>query len=344
MVDPRFYITSEPLSLTAAAKLCGGEILEGSADLEVKHVASIESDISTIKPGGVLFLDDPKKLPLLEGANSLVFIVQEKLADQISLSNCAVLVAPSPRVAFAKIATALHQSYEEMGDDSSLADPVIAESAKVHPSAIISRGVIIKENVSIQASAFIGPGCEIGESCVIGARSSISHTVMGEGCVISAGAVLGQSGFGYVLDKSGDKTRQVRMPQFGRVLLADEVDIGANSCVDRGGLADTIIGSSTKLDNLVHIGHNVILGEACVIAGQVGISGSTTFGDRVMIGGQAGTADHLKIGDDCILLARAGLMRDMPDGERWGGFPAQPGRLWLREVAAIAKLAQRKKK
>ncbi len=342
MADPRFYQNAPPLSIAHAARLCGGEVTQaGEGDnLTITHASSLDG---AILPGAVVFLSDQKKISALRDCKDIVCITKPDFAELIP-NELAVITAPFAQSAFAQICDHLHKSYAETDATDSLPEPSIAASALVAPTAYVSPGAKIGDGTRINHGAFIGPGCQIGDDCRIGVNTVISHAVVGGGCQIMAGTVIGEAGFGYVLEKTDTGERQVRMPQIGRVLIGDLVDIGANCTIDRGGLGDTMIGDHSKLDNLIHIAHNVILGKNCVIAGQVGLSGSSRFGDRVMIGGQAGTADHLTIGNDTVLLARAGLMRNMPDGARWGGYPAQPARHWLREVAAMAKLAQRKKK
>jgi UDP-3-O-[3-hydroxymyristoyl] glucosamine N-acyltransferase len=181
----------------------------------------------------------------------------------------------------------------------------------------------------------IGPGVQIGRQARIGANATISFALIGDRVKIYAGAAIGEAGFG----AAGGSAGIVDLPQLGRVIIQDDVTVGANSCIDRGAYDDTVIGENTKIDNLVQIAHGVRLGRSCLVASQVGISGSTVVGDGVRFGGQAGIADHLRIGDGATLLARAGLMNDVPAGEAWAGTPATTRRQWLRQSIWLARAA-----
>ncbi len=221
---------------------------------------------------------------------------------------------------------------------------IVAKSAVIGKDVRIEAGTVIGENVTIGngsrigANTVIGDGVEIGENCRIGALCSISHTIIGQRVTLHRGIHIGQDGFGFAPSKTGI----VKVPQLGRVLIGDDVEIGAGSCVDRGAGPDTIIGASSKIDNLVQIGHNVRIGKYVIIAAQCGISGSTWIEDGVMLGGQSGLAGHLKIGAGAKLAARSGVMTDVPAGETYGGAPAVPVRDWHRQTVAVAKLGKKK--
>jgi UDP-3-O-[3-hydroxymyristoyl] glucosamine N-acyltransferase len=175
----------------------------------------------------------------------------------------------------------------------------------------------------------------IGRDCRIGAKAVIGFALVGDRVTVHAGAVIGEAGFGAAAGPSG----VVDLPQLGRVILQDGVTIGANSCVDRGAFGDTTIGENSKIDNLVHVAHNVRLGRNCVAAAYTGISGSTVVGDGVAFGGKAGVADHLEIGAGASIGASASVFKDVPAGETWTGFPARPLRRWLRETAWLSRMA-----
>jgi UDP-3-O-[3-hydroxymyristoyl] glucosamine N-acyltransferase len=204
----------------------------------------------------------------------------------------------------------------------------------IGPNAAVGAGTVVSAN------AVIGRSTQIGRDCYVGPHSSIQYALIGNGVIIHAGARIGQDGFGFAGGARGPE----RIPQIGRVIIQDNVEIGANSTVDRGAMADTIIGENTKIDNLVQIAHNVRIGRNCVIAGLSGISGSVVVGDNVMMGGGVGLADHLTIGSGAQLAARSGLMHDVPAGEVWAGFPAKPMKLAMREFALIRKMAMEKSK
>jgi len=185
----------------------------------------------------------------------------------------------------------------------------------------------------------IGPGCAIGAGGVIGAQVTIAFALIGDHVLIHPGARIGQDGFGFVSGPDG----HLKIPQLGRVIIQDDVEIGANTTVDRGAGPDTVIGEGTKIDNLVQIGHNVRIGRHCVIAGQVGISGSTVLGDFVALGGKVGLSDHVTLGSGAQVAALSGVMRDIPPGEVHMGIPARPIREFMRETALLSRLAKKKK-
>jgi UDP-3-O-[3-hydroxymyristoyl] glucosamine N-acyltransferase len=184
----------------------------------------------------------------------------------------------------------------------------------------------------------IGAAVELGDDCRIGANVTLSHCRIGARVVLHPGVRIGQAGFGFAPDPSGP----VKIPQLGRVIVGDDVDIGANTTIDRGSGHDTVIGAGTMIDNLVQIGHNVAIGRGCILAGQVGVSGSTRLGDFVMAGGQVGFAGHLTIGSGARIAAKSGLMRDVAPGETVGGNPAVPMRLFMKQVALLQRLARKK--
>jgi UDP-3-O-[3-hydroxymyristoyl] glucosamine N-acyltransferase len=255
----------------------------------------------------------------------------------------AALVSKRPKDAFAAIGRKMFPTSLRLDNGSG--------NANVHPTAVIELGAVICAGAVIGAgagigrgtvvgsNAVIGPGCQIGRDCDIGPCVSVSNALIGNGVTLHAGARIGQDGFGYIPGANGLEKR----PHIGRVIIQDNVDVGANTTIDRGMLDDTIIGEGTKIDNLVQIAHNVRIGRNCVIAALCGISGSVVLGDWVMLGGSVGLADHVTIHDGAQIMARSGVMHDVPAGERWGGAPAQPARAWFREVALMRGLARDKK-
>jgi UDP-3-O-[3-hydroxymyristoyl] glucosamine N-acyltransferase len=186
----------------------------------------------------------------------------------------------------------------------------------------------------IGATAVIGADVQIGRDCSIGPGASIIHALVGDNVICHPGCRIGQDGFRYLAGAGG----HIKVPQLGRVVIHDNVEIGAGTTIDRGGSGDTVIGEGTKIDNLVHIAHNVTIGRHCVIAGQCGFAGSVTVDDYVMVGGQVGVADHLAIGKGAMIGAKSGVMSNVPAGEKWFGYPARPGREFLRGMTALRKM------
>jgi UDP-3-O-[3-hydroxymyristoyl] glucosamine N-acyltransferase len=213
----------------------------------------------------------------------------------------------------------------------------------VDPGAYIGPGCVVGENVVIAARVTLRGGNHIGDNCVIGEQSQLfpnvvlyPQTQIGRRVRVHAGSVLGADGFGYVVD--GGVHRKI--PQVGHVIVEDDVEIGANVTIDRGALGPTLIGRGTKIDNLVQVAHNVVLGENCLVVAQVGIAGSTTIGSNTILAGQVGLAGHLKIGNNVTVAAQSGVMRDIPDGGKWLGAPAQPDRQAKRQMIALQRLPE----
>ena len=208
----------------------------------------------------------------------------------------------------------------------------------VEPGAVIGAEAQIGSGTRVCAGAVVGYRCTVGRNCVIGAGAVVACTLVGDRVLLHPGVRVGQDGFGFAMGGGG----HLKVPQIGRVIIQDDVEIGAGSTVDRGTLKDTIIGEGTKIDNLVQIGHNVVLGRHCVIVAQVGISGSSTLGDFVVMGGHSGAVGHVTIGDGAQIAGASHVKDNVPPGARMGGTPAKPLRQWAREIASITRLAQRR--
>ncbi len=285
----------------------------------------------------VSFLANPRYTHFLGTTRACAVIVAPGFADHVQRA----LISSNPYFDFAR-ASALF--VRKQGEFSG-----ISEQAVIHPTAVLGEGCVVHPFAHIGPRARLGAGCVlfpgayIGEDCVLGKGCVLyPHAVvlagvtLGDACVLHSGAVLGTDGFGFTRVAG---TMQ-KVPQIGTVTLADGVDVGANACIDRSTLGSTSIGKDTKLDNLVQIGHNVTLGEQCLIISQVGIAGSTKVGDRVTMAGQAGIAGHLTIGDDVTIGPQAGVPKDIPAGVTGSGAPFMEGRTFMRSAVLIPKLPE----
>ncbi|MDR2668436.1 MAG: UDP-3-O-(3-hydroxymyristoyl)glucosamine N-acyltransferase [Desulfovibrio sp.] len=285
----------------------------------------------------VSFLANPRYRHLLGATRACAVIVAQEYAAE---AGCA-LVSATPYHDFARVASLFTR--RESGFTG------ISPAAVIHPEARLGAGCTVYPHAYIGARSRIGAGCEIfpgayvGEDCGIGDGCVLypnavvlSGTEMGERCVLRPGAVIGSDGFGFV--RAGEKMQTI--PQIGAVRLADGVDVGANSCVDRATLGATSIGADSKLDNLVQIGHNVRIGEQCLLISQVGIAGSVKVGDRVTVAGQAGIAGHIHIGDDVTIGPQSGVPSDIPAGARGGGSPFMDRGTFMRVISLLPRLPE----
>ena len=338
MADPRFFKRAGPFPLHQLAA-CGEAKLADAAQgaLSISDVAPIES----AGPGELAYADGKRLAAALAASRAGALLLPPELLDTAP-PGPAILLSDAPALAFARIARLFYP--EES------VDPGIAASAKVAPDAKLGEGVSIEAGAMIGAGAEIGAGTRIGAHAIIGAgvvlgrdgrigaHCSITHALIGDRAVIDSGARIGQAGFGLVAGPKG----LLRRPQLGRVVIGHDVEIGANTTIDRGAAGDTVIGDGCKIDNLVQIGHNVRLGRGCVIVAQVGISGSCVLEDHVQLGGQVGLSDHVTIGRGARIMAQSGVVRDVAPGDAVGGTPAVPIRQHHRQTALLARMARRK--
>jgi UDP-3-O-[3-hydroxymyristoyl] glucosamine N-acyltransferase len=342
MTEPLFFPRPHGLTAGEIAALTGAEP-HGAAvlDRRVTHIAPLDR----AGPSDLTFIDNAKSVRHLESTQGGICLAGRRFADRVP-PRVTVLTVREPYRAFVTAARAL---FPDALRPSSLSEASgVAAGASAHASARFETGVVVDVGARIGArveigggtivgaNAVIGPDVRIGRNCVVGAGATVFHALIGDRVILHPGVHVGQDGFGYVPGKAG----HLKVPQVGRVIIQDDVEIGAATTIDRGASRDTVIGEGTKIDNLVQIGHNVAIGRHCLIAGQCGISGSCTLGDYVMLGGQVGLADHVAIGDGAQLAARSGVMHDVPAGEQWMGAPAKPVRAFMREVVVLGRMAR----
>ena len=331
--DPRFFQRAGPHRLTEIAEAAGAVV--PSEELLLTGVAPLQA----AGPSEVSFLDNRKYASALENTRAGAVIVRRELAARVPTGTVPLVVA-EPYAVWARIAALFHPLPPlAPGVHASAVvniDARIDPSAEIGPLVVVAAGAEIGPRCRIGPLAIIGPGVVMGSDCRVGPHASLTYALIGSRVYVYPGARIGQEGFGFASTQEGFRS----VPQLGRVILEDDVEVGANTTIDRGSLHDTVIGAGTRLDNLVQIGHNVRLGRGCVIVAQAGISGSTILGDHVMLGGQAGLTGHLRIGNKARIGAQAGVMADVPAEADVVGSPAQPVRAFFREVAAVRRLAR----
>ncbi len=345
MSHPLRKVLGSPRSIGELAEAIGARVV-GDESVEVSGVASIRS----AGAGDVVFVEDEKHLAAALRSAAAAVIVGE-FAGAVSAGK-PLVISDHPKLAFARVARALAKPgvANERGQVG-----LVHETASIHGSAVLSAGVrvdervVIREGVEIGDNTWIGAGCVLGAGVKLGCECEIyanvtiyPGTILGDGVIVHAGAVLGSDGFGYVRDRK--TARYEKFPQVGRLLIEDDVEIGANTTIDRGALDETRIGRGAKIDNLVHIGHNCQIGEDVVIAAQTGLSGSIVIEKGVVLGGQVGIGEHARVCEGVMVGGQGGILPSKVlrgKGKAFWGTPAQPLREYLKQLATLAKLAKK---
>ena len=339
MADTRFYQRSGPFRLAELAEQVAFEAPRD--DLRVNDIASLDmagaSDIG--------FFSNPKLSDQLAATQAGAVLVKAEHAD-LCPDGTLPLICADPYRAMAQIsqifyplaARARHMPGSMQDGHNVHPDAKIGEGVEIAQNAIIGPGVEIGNGSYIGAGAVIGHGVVIGRDCTIGANAVVGYALIGDRVIIHSGAAIGVDGFGYAPGAA-----HVKIPQLGRVILQADVEIGANCGIDRGAFGDTVIGEGSKLDNLVHIAHNVQIGRHCFLTALSGVAGSSTLGDYVRMGGQSGVTGQVSVGNHCVIAANASVLSSFPDDTEVAGIPARPRLDLYRDLAFLSRLRKRGK-
>lgn len=300
------------------------------------------SSLATASKGQLSFFEDRKMLDAFQNSNATACFITKKHIEQLP-DHMVGLVTDKPHQSFVEAISLFYPDAIRpiaTRNSTDLIDPsaIIEDGATIEPGAVIGKEAHIGTGTRISAGAIIGYRTYIGRNCSIGPNAVLTHSILGNEVTIHTGAAIGQDGFGYIMGPGGHK----KVPQIGRVIIQDKVEIGANTTIDRGALTDTIIGEGTKIDNLVQIAHNVVIGCHAVIVSQTGISGSCKIGNYVVMGGQTGAVGHIEIGDGAQIAATSNVHKSVPAKGRYGGTPAKPMKQWFKEIIAVEKLVEQR--
>jgi UDP-3-O-[3-hydroxymyristoyl] glucosamine N-acyltransferase len=342
MALPTFFKQSPSLTLADIAASTKARLVDADkADLVITGVASLDE----AGPHHLTFFENVRYADQLARTHAGAVLVSEGFKGEIP-AHVAVLRAKRPFAAFVELACEMQP--DALRPTSNFDVSGISEQAIIHPTAlleddvtvdplaVIGPDVEIGSGTIVGSGAVIGPGVKIGRDCNIGAGSVLQFTLIGNNVLVHPGCKFGQDGFGFVFGRD----KHIKVPQTGRVLIQNDVEVGAGTTIDRGSLRDTVIGEGTKIDNQVQIGHNVTIGRHCVIAAKCGLAGSLTIGDNVALGAMVGLNNHITIGDGAQVAAMAGVKDSIPPRGRWGGIFARPTKQWFREILAVEKLAR----
>jgi UDP-3-O-[3-hydroxymyristoyl] glucosamine N-acyltransferase len=339
MTEPFFFDRGRGLTVREIAGLTGATPAAG-ADLD-RRITGIAA-LDRAAPDDLAFLDKPKYVAQLAASSAGVCLTTERFAKRAP-GHVSVLCVAQPYRAFVEVTRALFPDavrpsslFEARG---TVPGAFVHRTARLESGVIVDPGAVIGPRAEIgtgtviNAGAVIGPKVRIGRQCAIGANASITNSLIGDRVVVHPGCAIGQDGFGYLMGANGHH----KVLQIGRVILQDDVEIGAGTTIDRGANRDTVIGEGTKIDNLVQIGHNVSIGRHCIIVSQCGISGSVVIEDHVILAGQVGLPDNVTIGEGAMIGAKSGVISDVPPGQKWFGYPAMRGREYLRSLTTLRR-------
>lgn len=338
MIDPRFFTNAGPFTLGSLADRLKGQLADSALrDFNVTDLAMLDE----AQGSEIAMFADRRYRAGFESTKAGAVVTSLDLVRTRSASTPHLIGVAAPRQAFAEIAWLFYPKTEEalgLTDDRNSAQ--IGDGCRIADTARIGRGAVIGAGSTVGANAVIGAGVVVGEDCTIGPNTTISHSIIGSRVHVYSGAIVGAQGFGFVPGARG----LLRVPQLGRVLIGNDVELGANSTVDRGALGDTVIGDGTVIDNLIQIGHNCRIGRSVILCGQTGIAGSVTIEDGAVIGGASRIADHVTIGAGAKLAGGSGVTRDIAAGETVAGYPAIPVRNWHRQAIGLDKMFSSTKK
>lgn len=343
MADPRFYDNRGPFNLAEICARAGTAVPAGKdGAIRIDDLAGLEG----AGPNHLTFFSGGREMVDAFARSHAAFcLVPLKYGQHKASPDMALLPVASVPHAFAAVAVMFYPDASQPAWTQEAAispQALLGRNPMIGPGTVIGPGAEIGDNVRIGANSVIGPGVAIGHGCEIGSNVTISHAYIGDRVTILPGAAIGQPGFGFASSPTG----HVKIPQLGRVIIQDGVEVGAATTIDRGAIGDTVIGEGSKIDNLVQIGHNVQIGRHVVLVSQVGIAGSSTIADFSVLGGQVGIADHVRVGPGARLAARSAMVsgQQIEGGQDYGGVPAKPVREWLREIHAVSQLVRRRKR
>jgi UDP-3-O-[3-hydroxymyristoyl] glucosamine N-acyltransferase len=342
MSEPLFLRQSRGLTLEEIAASAGAILV--SPVPHSRRIVDI-APLDRAAPSDLTFFDSRNFISAAAATHAGACLTTAALAKELP-ARVAVLTVREPYRAFVAAAREMFPQAlrpSSLAEANDFANAHVDKSARlesgvtIEPGAVLGPRVEIGSGTVVGANAVVGADVRIGRDCSIGAGTTVSNALIGDRVIVHPGCKIGQDGFGFVMGRSG----HVKVPQVGRVIIQDEVEIGAGTTIDRGALRDTVIGEGTKIDNLVQVGHNVSIGRHCILVAQTGISGSSTLEDFVVLGARVGLNNNVTIGEGAQIAAISNVHGDVPAGARWGGTPAKPVKQWFREMTTLSRLARK---